>query len=94
MQYGMPTLLENASIAENAALCQQLQLDFVELNMHLHDALGKSNHLALGAGELPIARYHQLAKEQNCRVVLETKTIEGLTPSVQYLRQHILCGEK
>lgn len=62
-------------------------------HMHMHDALGKSNHLALGAGELPIAHYHQLAKEQSCRVVLETKTIEGLTQSVQYLRQHILCGE-
>lgn len=84
MQYGMPTLLENASIAESAALCQQLQLDFVELNMSLpYCQLPQLNPDAL----------QQLAKEQSCRVVLETKTIEGLTQSVQYLRQHILCGE-
>lgn len=80
MQYGMPTLLENASIAESAALCQQLQLDFVELNMSLPYC------------QLP-QLIQQLAEAQNCRVVLETKTIEGLTQSVQYLRQHILCGE-
>ena len=67
-------------------------------HMHMHDAVGKRNHLALGQGEfcmhtdsggmLPIERYLTLAKEQRCRIVLETKTVEGLTQSVDYLRQH------
>ena len=55
-------------------------------HMHMHDALDKKNHLALGTGELDLDKYLQLAKEQNCRIVLETKTIEGLTQSVNWLR--------
>ncbi len=55
-------------------------------HMHMHDALGKKNHLALGTGELNLNKYLSLASEQNCRVVLETKTIEGLEKSVQWLR--------
>ncbi len=34
MQYGMPTLIENRSLEENAVLCKSLGLDFVELNMN------------------------------------------------------------
>ena len=56
-------------------------------HMHMHDALGKKNHLALGTGELELDKYLLLAEEQNCRVVLETKTIEGLRQSVNWLRQ-------
>ena len=54
--------------------------------MHLHDALGKKNHLALGTGEMDIGKYLCLAQEQSCRVVLETKTIEGLKASVRWVR--------
>lgn len=56
-------------------------------HMHMHDALGKKNHLALGAGELDLDRYLSLAEDQKCRVVLETKTIEGLKQSVNWMRQ-------
>ena len=55
-------------------------------HMHIHDALGKKNHLALGAGELKLDKYLALAREQNCGVVLETKTIEGLEKSIRWLR--------
>ena len=54
-------------------------------HMHMHDALGKKNHLALGTGELDIDKYLSLAKDQECSVVLETKTIEGLKQSVNWL---------
>ena len=57
-------------------------------HMHMHDALGKKNHLALGTGEMDIRKYLLLAEKQNCRVVLETKTVEGLKQSVQWLRQN------
>lgn len=33
MQFGMPTLIENNTLADNIALCRELGLSFVELNM-------------------------------------------------------------
>ncbi len=55
-------------------------------HIHLHDALGRKNHLALGTGEMDIKKYINLANEQNCRVVLETKTIDGLKQSDEWLK--------
>lgn len=55
--------------------------------MHMHDELGKKNHMALGTGELDLNKYLQLAKEQSCRIVLETKTIEELTQSVNWISE-------
>ncbi len=46
----------------------------------------EKNHLALGTGEMDIEKYISLAKEQNYRVVLETKTIDGLKQSVEWLK--------
>ena len=54
-------------------------------HMHVHDVLGTKSHLALGTGEIDLAKYFGLAKKNNCRVVLETKTIEGLRQSVGYV---------
>ena len=34
MQFGMPTLIENRTLEDNAALCRRLGLRFVELNMN------------------------------------------------------------
>ena len=55
-------------------------------HMHVHDALQDRDHLPLGEGELNIEKYLTLAQRQNCRVVLETKTIEGLKSSVYWLK--------
>ncbi len=54
-------------------------------HMHLHDAIGKKNHLALGTGELDIPKYLAFAEKLHCNVVLETKTIEGLRQSVAWV---------
>lgn len=54
-------------------------------HMHLHDATKYNNHLPLGEGEIDIKKYLCLAKEHDCRVVLETKTVDGLKKSVQWL---------
>lgn len=64
-------------------------------HMHIHDALGRQNHLALGAGEIDLPACFALANAQNCRAVLETKTIGGLKQSVQWVIDHILspCRE-
>lgn len=55
-------------------------------HMHLHDAKDKCDHLPLGSGELDLPKYFYLAKTQNCRVVLETKTIAGLKESVEWIK--------
>ena len=54
-------------------------------HFHIHDARdGSKDHLALGKGELDVKRYLTLAEELGCSVVLETKTVEGLTESVNW----------
>lgn len=58
-------------------------------HMHLHDATQIINHLPLGDGNIDIKEYLNLAKEHDCRVVLETKTVDGLKKSVQWLRDNI-----
>ena len=59
-------------------------------HMHLHDALGQADHLPLGAGEADIPYYMRLARENGCRVVLETKTVSGLRQSVEWLKGRAL----
>jgi sugar phosphate isomerase/epimerase len=56
-------------------------------HMHMHDAIGEKNHLALGTGEIDLRKYLGIAAEHNCRVVLETKTIEGLQKSVDWVKK-------
>ena len=58
-------------------------------HMHMHDARdGKKDHQALGTGELDIPYFIQLADGNDCTVVLETKTEEGLRQSVQWLNDN------
>lgn len=56
-------------------------------HMHMHDANnGKNDHLALGEGELDIQKFLALAEKCDCSVVLETKTIEGLRKSAEWIK--------
>lgn len=55
-------------------------------HIHLHDAKSRKNHLALGTGEMNIEKYIRLADDHICRAVLETKTIDGLKQSVEWLK--------
>lgn len=55
-------------------------------HFHFHDAIGRKNHLALGTGEIDLPKYLALAKETNSRIVLETKTIDGLKQSVEWIK--------
>jgi sugar phosphate isomerase/epimerase len=57
-------------------------------HMHVHDVCNKRDHLALGTGDLNLTRYLELAKERNCRCVIETKTIESLRQSVEWLNEN------
>lgn len=58
------------------------------LHMHGHDARGKSNHLALGDGEIDLNARFAWARERGARVVLETKTVAALRQSVRWLSSH------
>lgn len=58
------------------------------IHFHIHDGTETppKNHLALGDGEIDLAKRLRLAESRNARCVLETKTIEALKKSVQWLR--------
>lgn len=55
-------------------------------HMHIHDVMGKKNHLPLGTGQLDLLKCFNMAKKNNCRVVLETKTIDGLRQSSDWMK--------
>jgi sugar phosphate isomerase/epimerase len=73
-----------AGYADEPAICKHISR---LRHMHLHDARGKSNHLVLGEGDVDLMKYLKLAKARDCRVVIETKTAEALSRSVDWLRE-------
>ena len=58
------------------------------IHFHIHDGSENppKNHLALGDGQIDLADRLRLAGERNARCVLETKTIEALKKSVEWLK--------
>lgn len=56
-------------------------------HMHIHDAKERANHLPLGEGDVDIVKYLDLAKEHDCRAVLEVKTVAGLRLAVDWLTE-------
>ena len=55
-------------------------------HFHFHDAVGIQNRLVLGAGEIDLPWYLHVANQREDRIVLETKTVEGLRQSVRWIR--------
>lgn len=49
--------------------------------------------MPLGEGDLNIPEYLKLASEHHCRVLLETKTAEGLRISVGWLKKNFDFAE-
>ncbi len=60
------------------------------IHFHIHDGSESParNHLALGDGEINVLERLKLAEGRNARCVLETKTIEALNKSVNWLRRN------
>lgn len=58
-------------------------------HMHVHDAVGESNHLALYDGEMDLKYYINIAKQKQLTVVIETKTKNALIKSVRTLDARI-----
>lgn len=55
-------------------------------HLHLHDAIGGRNHLALGDGEIELQNLLQFSDGHRCSVILETKTSDALLRSLSYFR--------
>lgn len=58
------------------------------IHFHIHDGTEQPprNHLALGDGEIDLVSRLVLAKDRGARCVLETKTVEALKKSVEWLK--------
>jgi sugar phosphate isomerase/epimerase len=98
LRKGLALLLENPAFALTFDVGHNAAADHVDeptimehieslYHMHIHDANGHKNHLKLGDGDVDIAKYLDLAKERDCRAVLEVKTVEGLRQSVDWLKE-------
>ena len=57
-------------------------------HFHIHDCVeGKKDHRTLGTGVLDVERYLALAEELDCTAVVETKTVESLKQSMDWIRR-------
>ena len=70
MQFGMPTLIENPTLADNIALCRSLGLRFIELNMNFPeyqlDQLEQTDELLRAAEEAGI--YYTIHLDENLNI--------------------------
>ena len=59
-------------------------------HFHIHDCVdGKKDHRTLGTGELDVQRYLDLAERLGCTAVVETKTVESLKTSMDWIRRGV-----
>lgn len=70
-------------------LCNKNKLS----HFHIHDGSEKpqKDHLALEDGEIDLEERLDVAKDCNARCVLETKTIEALKKSVEWINSQSMC---
>ncbi len=70
MQFGMPTLIENRTLAENIRLCRKLHLQFIELNMNFPeyqiDNLEQGDSFYRAAAEAGI--YYTIHLDENLNI--------------------------
>lgn len=57
-------------------------------HFHIHDSLQNQDHMTLGTGEVDLKQRLGIAQKQNCRCVVETKTVTALKKSVFWLAQN------
>ena len=55
-------------------------------HFHIHDGSNKSDHMTLGTGDIDLIKRLDIAKQNNCRCVVETKTVDALRKSIQWLK--------
>ncbi len=57
-------------------------------HFHIHDSLKSQNHMTLGTGQIDLKARLALAQKNNCRCVIETKTVDSLRQSVKWLKEN------
>ena len=57
-------------------------------HMHIHDAIGKRDHLVLGDGDIDLQKYFDMANTHLKNAVIETKTVDSLYKSTEWMRGH------
>lgn len=58
-------------------------------HFHIHDCLeGKKDHRTLGTGVLDVKRYLEIAEACGCTAVVETKTVDSLKTSMEWIREN------
>ena len=57
-------------------------------HFHIHDAIGKRNHLTLGEGDINLLEKLNITRRNHCRRVIETKTVASLHESLNWLVTH------
>ncbi len=79
IQFGMPTLIENRTLEDNAALCGSLGLNFVELNMNFpeyqSDMLEQTEHLLRVAEQAGI--YYTIHLDENLNIADFNRLVSG-----------------
>ena len=59
-------------------------------HFHIHDCVeGRKDHRTLGTGVLDVKRYLALAEKLGCTAVVETKTVESLKQSMDWIRRGV-----
>lgn len=62
-------------------------------HFHIHDCLAeRKDHRTLGTGVLDVQRYLDLAGKYGCTAVVETKTVESLQQSMDWIRREVWSG--
>ena len=56
-------------------------------HFHIHDSSNKADHMTLGTGEVDLIQRLNVAKQHNCRCVVETKTVDALRESIKWLEK-------
>ena len=94
MEFGMPTLIENRTLEDNAALCRRLGLRFVELNMNFPeyqvDRLERTDDLISVAEEAGI--YFTIHLDENLNVADFNSLVSGAY--LETVRRTILVAKK
>lgn len=58
-------------------------------HFHIHDGCKKQVHMTLGAGEIDLSGRFAIAEKHHCRCVIETKTVESLKKSVEWVEENL-----
>ena len=94
MQFGMPTLIENRTLEENAALCSSLGLQFLELNMNFPeygtDALEQTGRLLRIAEQAGI--YYTIHLDENLNIAEFNRLVADAW--LETVRRCILAAKK